>query len=253
MIADIHTLAGAYVLDAVDDIERAAFDRHLAECETCRTEVDEFRETAAMLAGGTWSVPSPRMRENVLAEIKTTRQLPPQAPVPTVVAAAAAGERRRMTRRHLLSAAAAVVVAATAAGTIAYQVQDDRVRQEQATAQAVRDQESRVRGILGSPDVEVRGEQLRDGGRVTVAFSKQDNAGVILLDADAAPADGHVFQLWTVRSSTPISEGALAVGQSQVVKVVDGIASASDVGVTIEPPGGSVTPTVPMVAAVKLL
>ena len=28
---DIHALAGAYALDAVDDLERAAFDRHLRD------------------------------------------------------------------------------------------------------------------------------------------------------------------------------------------------------------------------------
>jgi anti-sigma factor RsiW len=36
---DIHALGGAYALDAVDDLERVAFDRHLAECETCALEV----------------------------------------------------------------------------------------------------------------------------------------------------------------------------------------------------------------------
>ena len=32
---EIHTLVGAGALDAVDDLERASFDRHLADCETC--------------------------------------------------------------------------------------------------------------------------------------------------------------------------------------------------------------------------
>ena len=37
----------------MDDIERAAFDRHLRECETCRSEVDELREASARLADTT--------------------------------------------------------------------------------------------------------------------------------------------------------------------------------------------------------
>ena len=36
---DIHALCGAYAVDAVDDLERAAFDRHLADCEACAAEV----------------------------------------------------------------------------------------------------------------------------------------------------------------------------------------------------------------------
>jgi anti-sigma factor RsiW len=38
-MSDIHALSGAYAVDAVDDIERASFERHLASCPTCRAEV----------------------------------------------------------------------------------------------------------------------------------------------------------------------------------------------------------------------
>ena len=47
---DIHALSGAYAVDALDDIERAGFERHLAECADCRAEVASLRETAALLA-----------------------------------------------------------------------------------------------------------------------------------------------------------------------------------------------------------
>ena len=40
--ADIHALSGAYAVDAVDDIERAEFERHLATCADCREEVAEL-------------------------------------------------------------------------------------------------------------------------------------------------------------------------------------------------------------------
>ncbi len=33
---EIHTLVGAYALDAVDDLERASFDRHLARLRDLR-------------------------------------------------------------------------------------------------------------------------------------------------------------------------------------------------------------------------
>ena len=42
MSGDIHALSGAYAVDAVDDLERAMFERHLAQCGTCRAEVDTF-------------------------------------------------------------------------------------------------------------------------------------------------------------------------------------------------------------------
>jgi hypothetical protein len=245
MIADIHTLVGAYVLDAVDDLERAAFDRHLNECGSCRGEVAELLEAAVRLAGGTWSVPPPRLRDNVFAEIRTTRQLPPRAEL------RAAPKDRRL--RRLLAVAAAVVVAAGGAGAAAYQIQDQRVRQAQATAEAARVQQERVNSILASPDTVVRTQALAGGGRVTVAYSRLRDSGVIVLAADAPPAGGHAFQLWTVRSAIPVDEGVLAVGQTSVVKVVDGMSAASEVGVTVEPAGGSRTPTIPMAADLKII
>ena len=46
---DVHALSGAYAVDALDDLERAAFERHLAECPECRAEVDSLREAASLL------------------------------------------------------------------------------------------------------------------------------------------------------------------------------------------------------------
>ncbi len=50
MSEDIHTLVGAYALDAVDDLERLRFDRHLVTCPSCEQEVAELRATAGRLA-----------------------------------------------------------------------------------------------------------------------------------------------------------------------------------------------------------
>jgi len=109
-----------------------------------------------------------------------------------------------------------------------------------------------VGAILAAPDLVVREQPMTGGGRVTVAYSRLRDAGVITMAADSAPAGGRVYQLWTIRSAVPESRGALAVGQTAAVRVVDGLPGASDVGVTVEPRGGSPTPTAPLVADVKL-
>ena len=38
-MSDIHALSGAYAVDALDDDERAEFEKHLAVCPECRAEV----------------------------------------------------------------------------------------------------------------------------------------------------------------------------------------------------------------------
>ncbi|GAA0466224.1 hypothetical protein Ade02nite_46900 [Paractinoplanes deccanensis] len=244
MTDNVHSLVGPYVLDAVDDLERAAFERHLRSCDDCRAEVAELREAAVRLADDLWSVPPPALRDTVLTEITNTRQLTP-SPAPSPAPA-------RSPRRLRLVAAAAVVVAAVGAGAAVYAVQDQRVRDERAVAEAARAAEERIRAVLSAPDLEVREQPLTSGGRVTVASSRLTDAGVIMLAADSAPADGRVYQLWTLRGDSPTSAGALAEGQAATVRIVPGLPASSGVGVTIEPVPGSAKPTQPLDALVSL-
>jgi anti-sigma-K factor RskA len=240
---DIHALVGAYALDAVDDLERAAFDRHLAECETCRAEVDELRETASRLADSTWSVPPPRMRADVMGAIARTRQLPATAPV-----------RREPPAhwRRWTAAAAAAVVLAGGAGAAAWTIQDQRVRDQRARVIAMEQREKNIQAILSAPDLVVRTAPLVAGGKVTVQSSALLREAVVAMGADNAPSDGRVYQLWTIRPSGAHSEGALDPGQKSVVKIVIGLPGSEAFGVTVEPAGGSKTPTSPLAAKVVL-
>ena len=46
----LHDLSAAYALDALDDEERAAFEAHLRDCESCRAEVGSLGNTVESLA-----------------------------------------------------------------------------------------------------------------------------------------------------------------------------------------------------------
>ena len=64
---DIHTLSGAYALDALDPAQAAAFERHLESCEPCREEVSSFRAAVAAMAEDAAAVPPERLRSSVLS------------------------------------------------------------------------------------------------------------------------------------------------------------------------------------------
>ena len=68
----------------------------------------------------------------------------------------------------------------------------------------------------------------------------------------SAPAPGRVYQLWTIRGTTPASAGALGEGESSAVRVIDGLPSASAVGVTVENAPSATTPSDPLEALVTL-
>ncbi|SCG53023.1 anti-sigma factor [Micromonospora coxensis] len=243
-MTDIHALAGAYVLDAVDDVERAAFVRHLDACETCALEVAELREAAARLADPTWSVPPPRLRDAVLAEIRRTPQERPGR-------AGRDGPAARGRWRRRLTAAAAAVALAGGAGAATWMVQEQRVRDAREAAVSARGETERVRAVLAAPDAVVRTGAVPAGGRVTLVASAARDEGVALLDGLTAPAAGRAYQLWLIEGATATSAGVLPAGQGAGTVLVGGVRGKGLFGVTEEPAGGSAQPTMtPLVALV---
>jgi len=236
---DIHALVGAYVLDAVDDLERVAFERHLADCPACRIEADELRETATRLADGAWSVPPPRLRNDVLAAIGRTRQLPPGEPARRERDPRAAVSRWR----RLTAGAAAAAVLAAGAGAASWAVQEQRVRGEKAVAAKAQDLQARTQAILSAADLVVRTSPMIGGGKVTVAYSKSQESSVVALRADAPPGADHAFQLWKVRGGSAVDVGVLPAGEQSAVQIVDGLPGNDAFAVSLEPAGGSPQPT----------
>lgn len=73
----LHILTGAYALNAVDPEERLAFERHALDSPYTLGEVRSLSATAAMLARGTTPVAPPqRVKDNIMAAIRNTPQLP---------------------------------------------------------------------------------------------------------------------------------------------------------------------------------
>jgi anti-sigma-K factor RskA len=237
---DIHTLIGAYALDAVDDLERAAFERHLSDCDSCRTDVDELRLTAARLADNTWSAPPQRLRTDVMAAIAHTRQIPPTDTGHLGTSRETPAVRWRT--RAAAYAAAAILAAGT--GATVYAVQEQRVLEQSATAAATQLREARTQAILAAPDLSVRTSAMTGGGRVTVASSAAQRAAVVALQTDTPVGPDQALQLWTIRGTgSPVSAGVLAAGQQQAAQVIDGIPDHEGFAVSLEPAGGSAQPS----------
>jgi hypothetical protein len=227
---DIHTLAGAYALDAVDDVERARFARHLATCEPCELEVAELRFTAGRLADLTELPPPPRLKAAVLAEVARTRQASGGRP------SGGRGSEVRWRRWTAAAVAAGIIAIGAAAGT--FTVEDQRVRDAQAQAADAR----QVSAILDAPDAVVRTTDMA-GGRVTVVVSNSLDKGVALVHALSSPGSGDAYQLWLIKGDHPQNAGVLAPGTGDGVQVFTDVHGASVFGVSHERAGGAATPT----------
>jgi anti-sigma-K factor RskA len=226
---DIHALAGAYALDAVDDLERAAFDRHLRECGACAVEVAELRETASWLTHAVAAPPPPRLRESVLAEVGRTAQERPRR-------SAARPARRDRVRRWAVGLAAAAVLA-TGVGFGTWTVAQDGIQRENA----------RIDAVLAAPDARLVSSEMA-GGRVTLIVSPSRNAAVAVLDGLDDPGADKDYQLWMTGSGDPRDVGTVDTGTGR--QYIAGLAPGF--AVTKEPSGGSTVPSPPLVGEITL-
>ncbi len=229
-MTEIHALSGAYAVDALDDIERAQFERHLAECAECRAEVASLRSTAALLAETTATAPPEGLRHKVLADIATVRPLPP-----TVGPGAAP---RRRFRLAPLVAAAAVIAAVGAGGIVVAEPWADDTNQTQVSA---------VDRVLQAEDAE-RYTQSIDGSEATLVRSRSLNKAVLVTKDMAPPPDGKVYELWLDHEGVGmVSAGLMPEGGEQQILLEGDPATALGAGITVEPAGGSEEPTLPPV------
>ncbi|HYY00959.1 MAG TPA: anti-sigma factor [Mycobacterium sp.] len=219
-------LATPYALNAISDSERAAIDRQLAAAPTTVAdafgdEVRAVRETMALISAATAAEPPDRLRAAVLA------------------GAQADTARRSRWRTAALAAAAAIIVALAAFGA------GIALRPPPAPATAEQ--------IMAAPDVRSVSADLA-GGKATVVFSRDMNAGMLVMNNVPPPSLGTVYQMWLVGDKGPVSAGTMdtAAVTPSTTHMFNDLGHSSVLAFTVEPGNGSPQPTGQIFAKLSL-
>jgi anti-sigma-K factor RskA len=221
---DLIALATPYALHAVPESELADIERRVAAAppdvaQAFDDEVRAVRETMAVVSAATAVEPPDHLRDRLLTEVSTL------APVRMV--------RPRIKRWQAtgLAAAAALVIGLGALGV--------GLALRQAPAPSTAEQ------VFAAPDVRTVSGQIPTGGTATVVFSREKNAGVLVMNNVAPPRQGTVYQMWLIGDKGPQSAGTMdakAVAPSTTA-VLPALGSSKVLAFTVEPPGGSAQPT----------
>lgn len=227
MSTDVHTLSGAYALNALGPEEAAEFRRHLDGCPACREEVRELQSAVARMGASEAVAPPAHLKHRILAAADRTPQEPP----------ARATSRGRPTAESrgprwapwLAAAAAAVVVVGGGAFGVQAMLSDDPPLNQGVVR------------VFEAQDALTATVDTEDGGELTVAVSASRNE--MAVDTRELPAldEDHVYQLWAVRGEEMVSAAILTdpeVGAAMVMPDEE-----TQVAVTVEPAGGSERPT----------
>ncbi|HEX9228917.1 MAG TPA: anti-sigma factor [Arthrobacter sp.] len=263
-------LAELYALNAVDDAERAAIERYFASAQQAeRTAFDErVRQARETLATSFTAEEEPpaglldrimaTLPAQAPAAVPATHPVQDPAAVPPVVARPVrespelsvtdelgAARKRRDERRRpqgmrnwLVGVAAAAFIALGGVGVGAY----------------VANLNDPLNQVLQAGDVRQATVDVTGGGTATVSVSTSKDAIVVKMNDVPAPPPGKVYQMWLIPKdgSAPVSQGLMDAEALSKPAVVKGISSAAALGITVEPTGGSTSPTMPTVAAAPL-
>jgi anti-sigma-K factor RskA len=223
---DLIELATPYALNAISETERAAIDRQLAAAPAAVAgrfgdEVRAVRETMAVLSAATGAEPPARLRAGVLAAVQTRTT------------------RRSRWRTAALAAAAAIVVALAAFGA--------GIALRPGHTPTMADQ------IMAAPDVRTSSSPLA-GGTATVLFSRDMNAGVLVMNNVPPPAQGTVYQMWLVGDKGPTSAGTMdtAAVAPSTTAMLSNLGNSRVLAFTVEPGNGSPQPTGKIFAKLSL-
>ena len=236
MTAELHTLVGAYALDALTPEEHEEFEQHLATCANCRAELAELRATAARLSDTTSLAPPPEVKARLMDAVARTKQIRPRRVTPLHAAG------RRMT--PMLLAAAAVLAVLVSLG--AFFVERGRLTEIQ------RDQRA-MASVLSAPDVEQRSTRLESGGTVRMLISPSLDQAVVAMDLPPLGED-QSYQMWRVQAGGPQSAAVMSAdsGDSSVTVLVSDLGDTEAIAMTVEPAGGSPRPTTDPVATIAV-
>jgi hypothetical protein len=233
---DLHTLVGAYVLDAISPDERASFSAHLAWCSACRAEISELREAAASLGTAHAVLPRPELRAATIAAAQLTGQLAPVIARKDVQAGQGRAARRSRAIRWMSAAAAVVAVAAgVAVGTHAVDMQG----RYSGSASGI------VTDVLLAPDAVMRSAPVRTGGMAIVVASGRKHMAVFIARGLRPLPRTRRYELWLMGPRGERPAGLLAVHHGGMAgpAVISGMARGDMVGLTVEPASGSLKPT----------
>jgi anti-sigma-K factor RskA len=230
--SDLMVMATPYALHAISQSDLDEIERQLASASApvavaFADEVRAVRETMAVVSASTAVEPPTHLRARVLAAVSqgTVVELQP---------------RSTRWRTAVFAAAAAILIGLGAFGIgLAMRPHPTPTMAEQ---------------IFAAPDVRTVSGDVPTGGTATVVFSRQRNAGMLVMNNVAPPQPGTVYQMWLVGPNGAESAGimdAAAVAPSTTAPLPR-LGNSKALAFTVEPAGGSAVPTSPIFVELPL-
>ncbi|MBC7590569.1 MAG: anti-sigma factor [Salinibacterium sp.] len=250
---DVESMTGAYALHALNEDETRVFEAHLAESEETRNETTELIDTAVLLGMAIDPVAPPAsLKQGIMAQLASTPQLPREVPAAqperpsSFTGKAAAKAQARWFSKPLtaLASVAAAIILIVGGGVVANTVNHNTFQQAQADQLAA----------IGSASDTQRVDTVIDGGgSATLVWSSELGTSAFIARGLQPLPSGKTYELWYIGSDGPRAAGTFSIDTDGAAwRVLEGAMQGGDViGVTVEPSGGSESPTTAPVVSIE--
>lgn len=218
----------AYVLGCLDEAEDRLVSQHLAGCHLCRTELGSFQAVTDQLALAVPEAEPPAELKQRLME--RVQGLQPVRPQPVRGRFSLAGMQRLLPLGGLASL---LVILVLIVATVSLW---QRVNQLEVLAVP-----------QGMRAIALHSSDLTPDASGFVVISADGQNGVLIVDQMPSLTSEHTYQLWLTRNGQSISGALFSVDESGYrgvrIAAPESLLLYSSIRITIEPAGGSPSPT----------
>ena len=231
MLNDIHVLESipAYVLGSLEEDETRLVAEHLSSCYLCRKELEDYQDIADQLLFALPSVTPPEKLKSRLVERVQglNHKRVPQPPISRLPG--------RLVPVGAIAGLLLILLLAVSNLLLWRQAQNSEV----------------FTGPLGMRAIALQNTEAAPEASGIVIVSADGKNGVLVVDKLVELPENQEYQVWLERDSTETSGGVFAVDEDGYrgmrINAPESLLSYTSVQVTIEPEGGSATPTGPQV------
>lgn len=223
----VSDLLPAYALGSLDADESRQVEQHLAGCLICRAESQTFQAVAEGLSlTAPASAPSLALRERLMQRVQATRL---SQPVPVQVS------RRSWLERLLPVWGLASLCLIIALGAFTLSLWQRLNQLEFLTAPG------------GMRAIPLQATDQAPGATGFILVGVAGRNGAVVVDGLPPLGEGQQYQVWLIRNGERTSGAVFSTDEESYggtrIQVADSLLEYTNVGITIEPAGGSPQPT----------
>ena len=247
---EANELLAVAALHAVDAETLAQVEEHAATCPRCQSELDANRAVAAAIGNSVEELPE-GLWTNISSQLWERKgdraEMPPLVIGDTpaeIVAIDSARARRRRTLFGAIGFAAAASIVALAIGFAGAQNHVNNLQTALRFANR-----SAVQRALAAPGHQIVDLTSASNTQLAEFVMLPNGTGYLVNSSMPTLASNETYQLWGLVKGSPVSIGVMGAKPGHVTFTMDSSPLPSELAVTVQKAGGSLTPSKNFVAS----